>query len=148
MPNPRALATALRQELVIEKEGRYVAPNAELLAIVKQEVLAGFPLEAVLEDGDLLLEDLERIATRFRRSFFQHIVNPNLQTGMKGQALADVAAKVAVLRPLAVRLVSILLARAIERGGGPVTGETPRKPKARSRIERAPARTRRKGKRG
>jgi DNA-binding transcriptional MerR regulator len=116
--NPRALAKALEQQLVVERDGRVVAPDPELLDIVKQEVEAGFPLEAVLNDGDALLADLERIATRFRKSFFDHVVNPHLAPGDDGSALPSVAAKVALLRPAAVRLVTILFARALERGGG------------------------------
>lgn len=146
LQNRRALAKALEQELVVEKEGRYVAPNAELLGIVKQEVAAGFPLEALLNDGDALLEDLERIATRFRKSFFDHIVNPHLDTGMQGGALSEVASKVALLRPLSIRLVSILLARAIERGGGSVTDASkPAERKARSGKTKKNAKTPRKG---
>jgi hypothetical protein len=121
--NRRALAKAIEQELVIEKNGRYVAPNGELLGIVKQEVTAGFPLEVVLADGDVLLAELERIATRFRKSFFDHIVSPHIERGSPATGLPDLAAKVALLRPLAVRLVSILLARAIERGGGPIPAD-------------------------
>ena len=117
--SPRALAKALEQGLVVERDGRIVAPDAELLDIVKQEVKAGFPLETALNDGDTLLADVERIATRFRKSFFDHVVNPHLAAGDDGRALPDVAAKVALLRPLAVRLVTILFARALERGGGP-----------------------------
>jgi hypothetical protein len=63
----------------------------------------------------------ERIATRYRKSFFEHIVNPHLDAGMSGPAPSEVAAKVALLRSLSVRRVSILLARAIERGGAAVT---------------------------
>jgi len=144
--NPRALAKALEQELVAPKNGRYVAPNAELLGIVKQEVAAGFPLEALLEDGDVLLEDLERIATRFRKSFFEHIVNPRLDTGMSGPALSEVAEKVALLRPLAVRVVSILLARAIERGGGSVTATGVQAERKTRRVAKRAEKTR-KGKR-
>jgi DNA-binding transcriptional MerR regulator len=139
LDDPRALAKAIEQELVVERDGRYVAPNAELLGIVKQEVAAGFPLEALLRDGDLLLEDVERIAARFRKSFFDHVVNPHLDAGMTGAALNDVAAKVALLRPLSVRVVSILLARAIERGGGSVTAASaPVPPKAGHRKSKKP----------
>ena len=117
--NRRALAKALAQELVVEKEGRFVAPNAELLEIVKQQVAAGFPLETLLDEGDVLIADLERIAARFRQSFFKHVVDPYLEPETLATGLSDIADKVARLRPLSVRLVSILLARAIERGGGP-----------------------------
>ncbi len=137
--NRRALAKALEQELVIEREGRYVAPNAELLGIVKQEVAAGFPLDAVLTDGGALLADLERIASRFRQSFFEHVVGPHLEQGSPAAGLPDLAAKVALLRPLAVRLVAILLARAIERGGGPVVPNA-----ANGRDERKPRSTKKK----
>jgi len=117
--NPRARTKALAQELIVERNGRYVAPNAELLDIVKQQVVAGFPLEDVLEQGDLLVADLDRIAARFRQSFFEHVVDRHLEAGKPGAGLSDIADKVARLRPLSVRLVTILLSRAIERGGGP-----------------------------
>jgi len=117
--NPRALTKAIAQELVVKREDRYVAPNAELLDIVKQQVEAGFPLEALLEEGDVLLEDMERIAARFRQSFFKHVADRYLEPGASGSGLSQLAEKVSHLRPLSVRLVSLLLSRAIERGGGP-----------------------------
>jgi hypothetical protein len=110
---------------------------------VKQQVEAGFPLEKLLNDGDTLLEDMERIATRFRKSFFEHIVNPHIDAGAPGTALPDLAAKVALLRPLSVRLVSILLSRAIERGGGPIAPQSkPAEPKDGTRKPRKPAKAR------
>jgi hypothetical protein len=135
LENPRALAKAIEQELVVGKGDRYVAPNAELLGIVKQQMAAGFPLEALLDDGEALLQDMERIATRFRKSFFEHIVDPHIAADAPSGALSELAAKVALLRPISVRLVSILLARAIERGGGPITDGAP--PTARKTTSRA-----------
>jgi DNA-binding transcriptional MerR regulator len=121
--NKRTLAKALAQELVVKQGGRFVAPNAELLDLVKQQALAGFPLETLLDEGALLIADLERIAARFRRSFFKYVVDPYLEPAALGTGLSDIADKVARLRPISVRVVSILLARAIERGGGPPEGE-------------------------
>jgi DNA-binding transcriptional MerR regulator len=135
LENPRALAKAIEQELVVGKGDRYVAPNAELLGIVKQQMAAGFPLEALLDDGEALLQDMGRIATRFRKSFFEHIVDPHIAADAPSGALSELAAKVALLRPITVRLVSILLARAIERGGGPITDGAP--PTARKTTSRA-----------
>jgi DNA-binding transcriptional MerR regulator len=119
LADPRALAKALAQELIVERDGRYIAPDAELLDIVKQQVVAGFPLLELLEQGDVLMDDLDRIAARFRQSFFKHVVDRHLEPGNVGAGLSDIADKVARLRPLSVRLVTILLSRAIERGGGP-----------------------------
>jgi DNA-binding transcriptional MerR regulator len=119
LAEPRALAKALAQELIVERDGRYIAPDAELLDIVKQQVVAGFPLLELLEQGDVLMDDLDRIAARFRQSFFKHVVDRHLEPGKVGTGLSDIADKVARLRPLSVRLVTILLSRAIERGGGP-----------------------------
>ena len=138
--NPRALAKAVELDLVFEKDGRHVAPNAELLGIVRRQVEAGFPLEALLNDGDALLKDVERIATRFRKSFFDHIVNPHLDAGASASALPEIASKVEEFRPLSVRLVSILLARAIERGGESVVPESERavpKPRPRKKTKKA-----------
>jgi DNA-binding transcriptional MerR regulator len=117
LANPRVLAKALEQELVVRRGGRIVAPNAELLDIVRREVAVGYPLEALLDEADELLADVERIAARFRRSFFRQFVDEHLASGNSAAALQGVAEKVAILRPLSVRAVSILLARAIERGG-------------------------------
>jgi DNA-binding transcriptional MerR regulator len=128
--NPRALKKALEQELVIRRKGRIVAPNAELLDIVRQEVATGYPLEALLEEADELLADVERIAARFRQSFFKHFVDAHLASGTSGAALPGLAEKVAILRPLSVRAVSLLLARAIERGGG-IAERPPRVPRRR-----------------
>jgi DNA-binding transcriptional MerR regulator len=148
LESSRALAKAIEQDLVVWKDDRYVAPNAELLGIVKQQAAAGFPLEALLNDGDALLRDVERIATRFRKSFFDHIVNPHLAAGAPGAALPDLAAKIALLRPISVRLVSILLARAIERGGSPIAdGAEPTGSKALGRKKTKAGKTRKRGKR-
>jgi DNA-binding transcriptional MerR regulator len=124
--DPRALAKALEQELVVKRNGRYIAPDAELLDIVKQQAQAGFPLQTLLEDGDLLLEDVERIAGRFRQSFFKHVADRYMADPGSRDGLSRIAELVVRLRPQSVRLVSILLARALERGGGPPT-PAPRK---------------------
>jgi len=84
LQNRRALAKALAQELVVKRDGRFVAPDAELLELVKQQVLAGFPLEALLDDGEILIRDLDRIAARFRRSFFEHVVDRYLEPKAPG----------------------------------------------------------------
>ncbi len=127
LANPRALAKALEQELVVRRGERFVAPNAELLDIVRKEVAVGYPLEALLDEGDELLADLERIAGRFRQAFFTHFVDAHLASGTSGAALKEITEKIAVLRPLSVRAVSLLLARAIERGASETVSSPPRR---------------------
>lgn len=116
---PRVLEKARALELVVERDGRFVAPNEELLSIVKQQVAAGYDLEVVLDEAAILAADLERIAARFRESFFRNIVAPYLAPDALGSGVAAVGEKVAVLRPLVIRAVTLLLWRAIERSGGP-----------------------------
>lgn len=119
---PRALEKALALEIIVERDGRLVAPNEELLDILKQQVAAGYDVEVVLDEAKELSADLERIAARFRDSFFRHIVAPYMKPEALGSGVADVAEKIAILRPLALRAVTILLWRAIERSGGPPPG--------------------------
>lgn len=81
LASPVALKKALEQELVVQREARFIAPSAELLDIVRRQVVAGYPLEALLEEGDALLRDVDRIAARFRKSFFEHFVDPHMAAG-------------------------------------------------------------------
>lgn len=121
---PRVLEKAIALEIVVERDGRFVAPNAELLRILKQQVATGYDLAIALDEAKELYADLERIAARFRDSFFRNVVAPYLQPEAlaQGAGLTDVAEKIAVLRPLVLRAVTILLWRAIERTGGPPPG--------------------------
>jgi DNA-binding transcriptional MerR regulator len=145
LQHPRALAMALEQELVIARDGHIVAPDAELLSIVERQVAAGYPLVPLLEEGALLIADLERIAARFRQSFFTHISDPLLLPGASHTRVAEVAEKVARLRPLSMRAVNIILARAIERGAGSIS-VIPPEPSA--RLPKPPGTRRSPAKRG
>ena len=125
LANASALSQAIEQELVVRRGKRVIAPDAELLDIVKKQVAAGWPLETVLDEGRLLLADVESIAARFRKSFFTHVADRYLGANPPPSGLTEVAEKVALLRPLAVRAVTILVARAIERGGEPPQKKAP-----------------------
>ena len=119
---PRVLEKAIALDIVVNREGRFVAPSGELLDIVKQQVAAGYDLEVVLDEAQLLYADLERIAARFRDSFFRNIVAPYMAAETPGSGVSEVAEKIAILRPLVMRAVTILMWRAIERSGGPPPG--------------------------
>jgi DNA-binding transcriptional MerR regulator len=136
LANATALSQALDQELVVRRGKRVVAPDAELLDIVKQQVAAGWPLESVLDEGRLLIADVERIAARFRKSFFTHVADRYLGPNAPASGLTEVAEKVALLRPLSVRAVTIILARAIERGGEPPQKKPPAPRRQSKRIKK------------
>jgi DNA-binding transcriptional MerR regulator len=117
LAHPSALKKALANEIVVRRDGRFVAPNAEVLALLKAKARAGWPVEVVVEEAALLRDDMERIAERLRKSFYRHVADPFVAAGLPASELGKIAEKVARLRPGAVRFASILLSQAIERGG-------------------------------
>jgi DNA-binding transcriptional MerR regulator len=116
LESPSSLAKALASEIVIERGGRFVAPSAEMLAILKQKVRAGWPLDVAIDEAALLRADMERIAERFRKSFDRHIADPFVAAAMPASEIGRLAETVARLRPAAVRFATLLLSEAIERG--------------------------------
>ncbi len=145
LERPSALKKALAIEIVVKRDGRFVAPNAEVLSILKAKARAGWPLEVVIDEAALLRDDMERIAERFRKSFYRHVADPFVAAGLPAAELGGLAEKVARLRPGAVRFASILLSQAIERGAKPEPKESRATP---ARAKRAkPARAKKKGRR-
>jgi DNA-binding transcriptional MerR regulator len=116
LDHPSARRKALASEILVRRGDRYVAPNAEVLGILKAKVRAGWPLAVVVDEALLLRDDMERIAERLRRSFYRHVADPFVAAGLPASGLGSLAEKVAQLRPGAVRFATILLSQAIERG--------------------------------
>jgi DNA-binding transcriptional MerR regulator len=115
--HPSALKKALANEIVVRRDGHLVAPNAEVLSILKAKAQAGWPLDVVIDEAALLRDDMERIAERLRKSFYRHVADPFVAAGLPASELGGLAEKVERLRPGAVRFAAILLSQAIERGG-------------------------------
>ena len=99
----------------------------------------------MIDEAALLRDDMERIAERFRKSFYRHVADPFVAAGLPAAELGGLAEKVARLRPGAVRFASILLSQAIERGAKPEPRES-RATAARAKSAK-PARAKRKGRR-
>ena len=113
--NPRLLKRALELELCTRQEGgEIVAPSAELLRIVREFAGAGVPLAALLDEVAALRADMDRIADRFRVLFRTH-VDKKYRGGKPGQVEGFTNA-IRRLPAGSVRVVTILMAQAIERG--------------------------------
>ncbi len=130
--NSRLRAQAEATGLVCKAAtGTLFAPNAELVETVRALADVGIPLGVQLTDlGDLRAE-LSMMAHRFRVRFQEHVVAKLERRGLPADAIEELAARVASLRPAVVRNVAVALSSALERGGPLAT---------------APARPRRAGK--
>jgi DNA-binding transcriptional MerR regulator len=117
LKRPTLLARARDLGLVTRRDGEYIAPNAELLCIVRDHLKTGLPLEAILDECGELKQDVEAIAGRLRASFTRHVLDRFVDAGLPASGLTDLGKSVAKLRSGTIRAVGILLAQAIERGG-------------------------------
>jgi DNA-binding transcriptional MerR regulator len=114
--NPRLLQRALELELCTRQEsGEIVAPSAELLRIVRELASAGIPIALLLDELATLRADMDRIADRFRVLFRAHV--DKKYRGAKRRQRDGFTDAIRRLPAGSVRVVTILLAQAIERGG-------------------------------
>lgn len=114
--SPETLATAIEQELVVPDGDRYRVPSPRLLHAGSELVKAGIPLAVVLELSAALARDMEASAARLIGAVQDHVVltHPALSDGTD-QDVADLAALINRLKPLAQLAVDAHLARAMER---------------------------------
>jgi DNA-binding transcriptional MerR regulator len=113
--NPRLLKRALELELCTRQDdGELVAPSAELLRIAREFAAAGIPLGSLLDEVAALRTDMDRIADRFRVLFRTHV---DRKYGGAKSGQGGFTEAIRRLPAGSVRVVTILLAQAIERGG-------------------------------
>lgn len=112
---PQALGTAVEQHLVEPDGDRYRVPSPRLLHAGAELVRAGIPLEVVLELSASLARDMEASAARLIGAVREHVVlkHPAL-AGDSAEAMADLAALIERLKPLARLAMDAHLARAME----------------------------------
>ncbi|HEY6560720.1 MAG TPA: MerR family transcriptional regulator [Polyangiaceae bacterium] len=115
--DPALLARAIALELVVRDGEHLVAPDAELLDRFCEHLDAGYPPSELLEEVGRLQDDAERIAQRFRGLFQRHVIAPFAAAGAPAQGLNALSEKVDRLRSGGVRTMTLLLKRALERGG-------------------------------
>ena len=113
---PENLAVAVGQELVVPDGDRYRVPSPRLLHAGAELVRAGIPLAAVLQLSASLARDMEASAGRLVGAVKEHVVlqHPALSEG-SDEDVAELAALIRKLKPLAQLAVDAHLARAMER---------------------------------
>jgi DNA-binding transcriptional MerR regulator len=112
---PENLATALAQHLVEPDGDRYRVPSPRLLHAGAELVRAGIPLAVVLELSASLARDMEASASRLIGAVRDHVVlkHPAL-VDETAESVADLAALIDRLKPLARLAMDAHLARAME----------------------------------
>lgn len=110
--------------LAPEADGGYRVPSPRLLQAGAALVEVGVPLDAMLEEGAALQQDMDRIAERFVQLFLDHVWQPYLDRGMPPEELPAVTEALQRLRPVAGIAVSQWLATAMERRVSHVAPET------------------------
>jgi DNA-binding transcriptional MerR regulator len=115
-----ALAEAIAQELVVPDGDRFRVPSPRLLYAGSELVKAGIPLPIVLGLSASLARDTDASARRLIGAVREHVVLPHpALTGTAvtdpNAAMADLAALIDRLKPLAQMALDAHLARAMER---------------------------------
>jgi DNA-binding transcriptional MerR regulator len=113
---PDNLARAIEQELVCPDGDRYRVPSPRLLHAGAELVKAGIPLAVVLDLSAALAHDMDASAARLIGAVQDHVVakHPALNEG-RDEDVAELAALIRHLKPLAQLAVDAHLARAMER---------------------------------
>jgi DNA-binding transcriptional MerR regulator len=113
---PENLRRAIEQELVVPDGDRYRVPSPRLLHAGAEMVRAGIPLDVVLGLSESLSRDMDASAARLIGAVQDHVVakHPALLEGTDAD-VADLAALINRLKPLAQLAVDAHLARAMER---------------------------------
>lgn len=112
---PDTLGTAIAQHLVEPDGDRFRVPSPRLLHAGAELVRAGIPLAAVLELSASLARDMEASAARLIGAVHEHDVlkHPALADSSP-ESVADLAALIDRLKPLARLAMDAHLARAME----------------------------------
>jgi DNA-binding transcriptional MerR regulator len=114
---PETLALSIEQELIVPEGDRYRVPSPRLLHAGSEMVKAGIPLEVVLGLSAALARDMEASAARLIGAVNDHVVlkHPAINDSSTDADVADLAAIISRLKPLAQLAVDAHLARAMER---------------------------------
>jgi DNA-binding transcriptional MerR regulator len=114
---PETLAMSIEQELIVPEGDRFRVPSPRLLHAGSEMVKAGIPLEVVLGLSAALARDMEASAARLIGAVNDHVVlkHPAINESSTDADVADLAAIIARLKPLAQLAVDAHLARAMER---------------------------------
>ena len=114
---PETLERSIAQELVVPEGDRFRVPSPRLLHAGAEMVKAGIPLEVVLGLSEMLARDMEASAARLIGAVNDHVVlkHPAINDASTDADVADLAAIIARLKPLAQLAVDAHLARAMER---------------------------------
>jgi DNA-binding transcriptional MerR regulator len=98
---------------VNDAEVEVISPR--LLEAGAKLVAAGVPVERMLDEGEQLAKDCDRIATRFVELFMSHIWEPFSAAGRPPAELEKVVEYLAITRPLPIEATSVMLAQAMQR---------------------------------
>jgi DNA-binding transcriptional MerR regulator len=96
-------------------DGEYEVISPRMLAAGAKLVQAGVPAERMLEEGELLREDCDRIAARFVDIFVQYVWQPFIDSGRPASELKKVVDYFAITRPLPVEAMSAMIAQSMQR---------------------------------
>lgn len=112
---PSLVARALELEVLVLEGAELRAPSPRLLAAGLEVARVGVPIEALLSELAALRPTVEQIARRFVRLFAHHVIAPPGEKPARGAALRRVEHAVRRVRPLALEVVQVELARALDR---------------------------------
>lgn len=108
------LSDALTEGIVRTEGDGFVVDSPRLLRVGAELVAAGVPLDAVLERGRRLAEELDEVASGFVELVATHVFDP-LGEPIPASEVPRLAELVRRLRPLAGEAVSAELAEAMQR---------------------------------
>jgi DNA-binding transcriptional MerR regulator len=111
---PATVARALELKVLVLEGAELRAPSPRLLAAGLEVARVGVPIDALLTELGALRPAVEAIARRFVRLFVQHLV-PSAKAPPRGKALKELEHAVRRVRPLALRVVEVELAQALDR---------------------------------
>lgn len=113
---PQLIARALELNVLALDGAELRAPSPRLLAAGLEVARVGVPIDALLAELSALRPAVEQIARRFVRLFAQHILTtPAHKAPPRGAALRRVEHAVRRVRPLAMQVVEVELAHALDR---------------------------------
>lgn len=113
---PSLIARALELKVLVLEGTELRAPSPRLLSAGLDVARVGVPIEALLNELAVLRPAVEQIARRFVRLFAQHILTPpGTKAPPRGAALRRVEHAVRRVRPLALQVVEVELAQALDR---------------------------------
>ncbi|MGI8425871.1 MAG: MerR family transcriptional regulator [Actinomycetota bacterium] len=100
---------------LLEPQGRdYRVISPRLMSVGAELVAAGVPLQAVLDQHELLAVDAKAIADRFVALVDEYVWEPFVMAGLPGDRLAEITETILRLRPAALVAVQASLEAAME----------------------------------